>query len=749
MRVLVLVLCVLGFWGRVLAADSTFVPQVHPCLEVSRCTSSIKIDGEINEDAWKCCNKASHFTAAMPIPGTRPPVETDAYLTYDDNYLYVAMIAHDPNPKEIQAPLVPRDRIFDGDFMGIILDTYGDASRAFELYVNPRGIQGDLFWSSNGNEDGSYDMVFESEAKITDSGWQMEMKIPFRSLRFPDKPVQNFHCCFWRSYPRDVVYKSGWSSINLFIPCAFCQLGSITGIHDIHPSGALELLPAVVASESGSIADGETHFKNDPLKVSPSLGIRYSLGTATALEAAINPDFSQVEADAPQISANNTFALFYPEHRPFFQDGSDLLNTSIPVVYTRSINSPIVAGKVIHRDALNSIAYIGAADENSPIILPLEEKSIIVSDAGKSISNILRATHSFGDNFYIGAMATDRRYSHNGSNTVLGVDGRIQFLENVEFIMQGLYSMTKEQNDSALVTDTDRFDKAMHTAAYDGEYYTGTKLFASLQRFTPGLDVQLNYGETTPSFRAGNGYIFTNATRALFNFTGYKFPLETRPAFFQWLIEIDGSISLYESWNFDSWVKQRYVKPEIDLSLVGQTNLHFYYQPTYERFHNVNFPHLYTWNVNGETRPFEWMTFGGSVNIGKGIARFLDVPEQGKTTDLSFYARFKPWAGLLVEPSYSFSQLDSESGSGHYYSGAVYRTEFTYQFTRSLDLRLIVQYDGFAGIFEFDPLLTYRINPFSSFFIGSTHNYLTPLDSFSPKPTERHFFAKIQYLFQS
>jgi len=724
------------------SSDTTFHGNQKPTLKVKRRTAPITIDGNLDDAGWQNIDTAGGFCTSFPVHGLKPKVCTYAKMTYDDEYLYIAMIAEDSLPQDIRASYSPRDQIWNDDFMGIILDTYGDGSRSFEIYANPRGIQGDLFWTSS-NEDLSFDMIYETEAKISDKGWQLEIKIPFRSLRFPAAAVQNFHCSFWRSYPRDQVYKYSWADVNFFVPCAFCQFGSLTGIENIHSSGSFELLPAIVASQSAQRDQDAGHLINSDPKVSPSLGVRYALGTATGLEATINPDFSQVESDAAQISANTTFALYYPEHRPFFQDGADLFNTDITAVYTRSINSPIVAAKAIHRDDARSLAYIGAYDEHSPVIIPLEERSVVLSDVGKSFSNIARAAWSFGNNSRIGGLFTSRNFLGDGSNVVGGLDGHVQLFENVEFQAQGLFSYMQEPR-LAKNGDTGYFNNGKNTVEYDGEHFAGFADHIYLGRRTDGLDVQLSYDEYSPTFRAANGFVSNNDVRNISLWTGYKFPFPEN----SWLKEFDMSIRADYEHNFEKVMKSASFRPELDFSLPGQTTLHLQYRHNDERFHGIDFPNVNYVTFWGNMHPFPWGDFNFNITYGNNIARSLDTPAIGREIDLYLAASFKIFGSFIISPEYTFSRLDTIHRDAPYYSGAIYRTKFFYQFTREMSARLIVQYDEFSTALEIDPLFTYQLNPLTSIFLGSSHNYHTFDPSERLLPSDRQFFAKVQYLLQ-
>jgi hypothetical protein len=723
------------------SADTAFHPNVKPSLEVKRRVGEITIDGDLSDEGWKNAASADGFCNSFPVYGAKPPEKTSAKITYDDNYLYIAMIAQDSDTKSIRASHATRDHVYSDDFMGIILDTYGDGSRAFEIYCNPYGIQNDLFWTSS-NEDDSYDIVFESEAKITETGWQTEMKIPFRSLRFPDIPVQNFHCTFWRSMPRDQIWKSSWAAINFYAPCPFCQFGTLTGIEHVHPAGSFELLPSVVASQDAKSPDGGP-LVNENVQFKPSLGVRYALSTATGLELALNPDFSQVESDAAQISANTTFALYYPEHRPFFQDGADLYNMNINAIYTRTINTPIVAAKAIHRDDALSVIYTGAVDEHSPVIIPLEERSIVLGDAGKSISNIARATYSFGNDTKIGGLLTNRTFGSDGSNTVTGIDARVHLFENVEMSGQGLFSYTQEPH----ITkngDTSHFDNGKYSVEYDGEHFLGSAAHLSLSRVTSGLDMEFIYDELSPTFRAANGFIFQNDYSSFVGYIAEK--LFSHGA--SWYSKIYGNAAVQLIRNFEGQTKTMFAKVELGAVLAAQTGFDLTLQHAKQLYRGVEFPNINFATLIATSNSFSWADLGVTLGYGSNFSRNTDIPTLGKELDLNINAAFRLPIGIAIAPQYSYSRLDSMNGSGSFYNGAIYRLTVSGQFTRELSVRLIVQYDGFAKALEIDPLLTYQVNPFTSLYVGSSHNYNSFDTTNTLRPSERQLFAKIQYLFQ-
>jgi len=207
---------------------SAFQPNVKPAIDIRRASGPIQIDGDLSDAGWADAARAKNFTEIRPGDQTKPPVETESLVAYDDANLYVAFLAHD-DPKSIRATLQDRDAIWQDDFVGIMLDTYGDGAWAYEIFANPLGIQSDARWTSQ-NEDDGFNIIYQSKGKVTAAGYQVEMAIPFSSLRFPDKAVQNWRITFFRTHPRDSRRQYSWSTVSRDNPCFPCQFGTITGI---------------------------------------------------------------------------------------------------------------------------------------------------------------------------------------------------------------------------------------------------------------------------------------------------------------------------------------------------------------------------------------------------------------------------------------------------------------------------------------------------------------------------------------
>jgi hypothetical protein len=726
-------------------AKNEFKPNVKPILVVNPIQSSIVIDGDLNDSGWVNAALATNFTETWPGDQIKPPVETEVLMTYDDNNLYIAFKCYD-DPETIRASLRDRDECFSDDYIGIILDTYGDAAWAYEIFVNPLGIQGDLRWTPDG-EDSSFDIIFKSSSKITQKGWQAELSIPFSSLRFPNNPVQTWRATFWRNRPRESRQRSTWATIDRDNPCFPCQFGTITNIKNVKAGSSLELLPSLVGFQSGALNDlndPNSGFKNEDPDGEASLGIHYAFSPSIGAELTFNPDFSQVESDADQIDVNTTFALFYPERRPFFQEGSDLYNTWFDAVYTRSINNPSAATKVTGRLNRTSIGFISAIDENTPIILPFEENSEVLSTNTRSISNILRVKRTFGKDSYIGGMVTDRRLENDGSGTIFSADGILRFHKNYHIEWQTLFSHNEEPRDTSLTSDIDevRFNKDKHSAKFDGESFSGNALYASLERNSKFWDFDIDYWQASPTFRADNGFVTQNNYRKTVFWTGFGYFPNTKI-----FDEIYSNISFGKIWNYDGIHKDIWIQPELYFGFKGQTSVSIAYVASAERFHNKLFSGIRRWEFYTESNFYEYVRGGFYTSYGTSIARGEDPPVLGKNgLYLEIWSTIKPLAQFIISPSVLYSQLEHPDTEDVLFSGYIFRNRINYQFTRELFLRLIIQYNNFDDVVSIEPLLTYKLNPFSIFYIGSTMGYQEFGNDFSR--TSRQFFLKFQYLFR-
>jgi len=771
----------------VTVAQGDFSPVYKPSLHIGRVAGEIRIDGWLNDPGWRRAAVADHFVESSPGDQIEPPVATRAMMTYDDQYLFVAIVAQ-ADPKQVRASLCERDRTPGDDNLGVFIDTYGDAAWAYMFFVNAHGIQYDAIWSSVYGTDTGYDLIWEAAGQITDSGFQVEIAIPFASLRFPNRPEQEWRVEFHRYHEREVTYELTWSAYDRDESCWPCQWGSVTGISDVRPGRGVEIIPALVGfqagalnsrpryaeSDSGLVRIGDSlPFDNEDVDGDVSVSAKYALSSNSTIEFTVNPDFSQVEADADQIDVNSTTALSFPEKRPFFQEGSDLFRSRFSVVYTRSINEPDVAAKFTYRKGRSAVAYLGAHDRTSPIILPFSEFSSDVIEGGKSFSNIVRARQTFGTNSWVGLLATDRRLDGGGSGSTLGLDGILRLTKSLKFNWQLTGSHTSEPDDTTITSGQRYYDfrgdslvyyneflfDGKHTAAYDGESFRGHAVLADFDFEIRNFWATSAYLEKSPTFRTDNGMETLNDRRYADFVAGYVFRFD------QGLLEsIRPDFSVYRVWNRDGKFKDEGAETNVSFYLRWmQVANHNQYAVGSEMYADSLFEGLWAAHHCLSSTPSQYVSFGGSINYGHKIAR--GYREMGSERYYTSWIDLQPINRLLWENSFSHITYTSVNTGVELFKGYIFRSKLSYHFNRKLWLRFVTQYNDFREAWDLDPLLTYQINPFTLFYVGTTYDYRTyhGMDSEGvcyvdnpemdachshTKLSGRQFFMKLQYLFQ-
>jgi hypothetical protein len=724
-----------------------YVPVYRPELEIFRASGPIAIDGDLRDSGWQNAARAANFAEHNPGDQTKPEVDTEVLITYDGSNLYLGWLCYD-DPAEVRASFCERDEIFSGDYVILCLDTFGEATLAYEISSNPHGIPGDLLFSSANGEDITYDMSFETAGRITEFGWVVEMAIPFTSLRFPDRHEQTWRMDFWRNRPRGSRYQYSWAAYDRDESCWPCQWGTVRGISGVKPGSGLEILPTVVAHQSGTLDEADK-FKNNDIDGDLGLGIAYDLSSELTAEATINPDFSQVESDVAQIDVNSTFALFYPEARPFFQEGSDLFETHFEAVYTRSINDPLLAGKMTWRKGANSVALLSARDEHSIIILPFEESSEFVEN-GKSYSNILRAKKDFGQQTYLGVVATDRRFDSGGSGSLVGLDGRVRLSPSDAMLFQVLGTYTREVNNPALGDTSLRsqyFDGGKYTAALDGESYWGHGWQVCLNRDTRDYEIGADYWERSPTFRAESGFEPSNNSRRANAWIGGILRFEDSKVW----DHIYTNSDFGRAWDFDGVKKDEWVRSNITFKLkAAQAEMHSQYLYSNELFGGKQFDGIWMAHTCLSIHPNGALSCGGNINYGHTIARHDLV--MGKETKYGLWADIRPIDRMLVEVSYTHDESDAVGTGERLFDQSLVWSRLSLQVMRELSARLVLQYNDHSDVWDIDPLITYQISPLSIFYVGSTRRY-RDLDQEADGRegwtlTDRQYFMKMQYLLQ-
>ena len=709
--------------------------------EITRATGSIIVDADLDDVGWADAARTDFFLEIQPGDNVDPPDPTEVKVTYDKDNLYVAFMAYSDRD-DIRATWQKRDQAWRDDFVAIIIDAYGDANAAVMIGSNPLGVQMDAL-NQGQHDDDSYDIIYESAGKITDKGFHVEMAIPFSSLSFPKKKIQEWKVTFFRSFPRDARHMVTWGGLDRSNQCWLCQLGTLKGIQGIEQKGKLEFLPTLIGSQSSEL-DENNALKKGSSEGEVSMGIKYSLSSDRVAEIAINPDFSQVEADEEQIDVNTTFALNYREKRPFFNEGADLTDTPVSVVYTRSINNPTGVGRIINRGQEDSWLLLSALDEDSPYIVPGEEQSF-TRMGSKSFSNIFRYKRSLNEGSFLGLIATDRRMVDNqGSGSVVGFDTRYRFNDTYQVEFQSVFSHTQEPDDSLLISSATFGDN--HTFTFDGESFSGNALKLEFDRNTEHWRMEVGYDHRTPTFRAENGFVTNANNRRIF---GQSLWIYFPNNFFS---QVLGGVHAGVEHNFDGVQKAKYIALFSNLAMPRQTRLNVMYARRMQyRFKDTELNGTYDIKINLNSQFSERYQFG--TNIGRHVApvRFLEVPEEGRLAVLEFWTRMQASDRLNVGLSYNSQKMTTMDRKTDYFSGYTTALRASYQHNKSLGFKVLTQYNDFSKDFQIQPLLTYQPSPFTIFYIGSTSNQNVDGLAFdniqNGMLTDRQYFMKIQYLF--
>jgi hypothetical protein len=383
-----------------------------PTAEVPRVEATVQIDGRLDEPVWGRATRLTGFWQYQPVDGRPAEEETEILVWYASDAIYFGILARDRNPRAIRATVADRDNIDNEDYVVLDLDTFHDRRRAFFFGVNPLGVQSDGVRSEGagqvsslipGSVDKNPDFTWDSKGRITERGYEVEVRIPFKSLRYPSGDPQSWGFNATRVVQRS-AYTNTWTDVRRASASFIGQEGAIGGLHDMRHGVTVEAQPFVTATADGFRDEGSGDFSRED--VNPDAGLNLRLGFSSyALDATANPDFSQVESDEGQVTVNERFALFFPEKRPFFLEGIELFGSPQTLVYTRRIVNPKAGAKLTGKFGQLGVAHLTAVDETL---------------AGNAWFNITRLRRDLGRNSIAGVTFTNRDQTGNHNRVLAG-----------------------------------------------------------------------------------------------------------------------------------------------------------------------------------------------------------------------------------------------------------------------------------------------------------------------------------------
>lgn len=457
----------------------------------------INVNGVLDDPAWQSAVKIDVNNEIYPGNNIKPPVRTEGYLISDTENIYIGIKAFDPDIKKLRANYSDRDQVFNDDTVGVAFDTFNSGNRAFYFAANPYGIQIDMIFSNGGQyEDPAWDAIWESTGKITDEGFVVEFKIPFNAIQFNgSEGDKEWGILIFRSYPRSKRHIISSNTIDRDNSCWVCQLHKARGFKEAAPGKNIEFDPTLTAIHSETRDDfPDGQMEKDLSKIEPGISGKWGITPNLNLSFAVNPDFSQIEADAAQLDINTQYALYYNEKRPFFLEGKDFFNTPMRALYTRAVADPDFGLKLTGKLNKHALGMFVTRDNTTNLIFPGAEGSDDTTLEEKVWSSSFRYRYDIGRSSTIGVLMTDRE-GDNYFNRVGGIDGLFRISKSDTLSFQFLGSSTMYPDNIS-----EEFDQKPGN-------FEGTAFTTSFQHTKKTWNARVAYQDYSPGFRADMGFI--------------------------------------------------------------------------------------------------------------------------------------------------------------------------------------------------------------------------------------------------
>lgn len=733
----------------VLFSQTTNAQQIecnrHVLAEINQ---EISVDGVLDEAAWKNATKMELAYENNPGEGTPAPVKTEVYFYHNGQSLFVAFKAYDPEPENIRASLRDRDALWADDNVGIIVDTFNDERGAFEFFVNPLGAQADMKMddSDGWNEDDSWDAIWDSAGQITDFGYVVEMSIPFSSIRFPESDSEKiWNIAGWRNYPRDVRIQMATHKRDRNIKCNLCQFQQLVGLKGVKSGNNVQLTPTLTMSRSDEKPDVPGSWQEGSVDVEPGLDIRWGITQDMILNATINPDFSQVEADSGQLDVNNTYSLFFPEKRPFFLDGASYFDTSnFNFVHTRNIAEPDVGVKLTGKTNEHSYGFMLANDNNTSFLMPGNQGSDIATLDEESEIAIARYKIDIGARNNVGVLMTHRS-ADDYHNTLLSLDGSYWFNDTDNITYQVARSETANPE---MVIEDFEVDEEQSDQALSVGYSHSTRDY----------NLRANYTNIGEDFRADLGFqTRANIERVVLggrrNYYGDDGDMFTRWGYFgDWdkTYDQDGNV-----------LEEEY---EIHGNLEGKKQFYTNFGVVHrERFYDDEYFDETQFMMFARFNPWAKVRVGNFFRFGKQID-FANT-QLGDVLDIEPFIEWDVNEHLNININYNYSQLDVDDA--RLYTANQADIRIGYQFDMRSILKFVVQYTDIkrdADLYTYDDIedrpeskeryfstqliYSYKINPQTLFFVGYSDGGYQDDDLENLERDQRTVFTKFSYAWQ-
>ena len=712
-------------------------------------TNPIILDGILSPNEW---------ANAIPIelnyeinPGNNSPAKkkTLGYITYTDTDLYIGFHAYD-DPKNVRASVRSRDDFAmyrQDDIVMVRFDTFADGRNNYILVANPFGSQFDVrainALTDDKRYDGSFNMDFETAGTIVSDGFQVEFKIPFSSLPFPNGQDQKWHFSLARKYfdENNVEVEIQNQTFDRNNPCQVCQTTEVLILNDITIKKRIELLPYVAGNLSGEKESITAPLDYNSFKPNAGLGLNLDLSKNSGLEITLNPDFSQVEADVTQIDVNSSFALEYPERRPFFNRGTDIVNFTDGAFYTRSINNPLVSTKLLSQAKKSRIYFLTALDQNSPYQIAGEDRSYL-GQGGQSFVNVFRYQRLVNKNTRLGFVTTNRYYKEGGYGNLFGTDGWFLISKNWRLTYELLANFNQEP-EADWIESQDAIKG--RSVALNQDKFGGSALYFQLYRNTEHWKSYVYYRNITPEYQANVGFVVKNNRRWGTFFHEYQNFINKKGLQF---FSVGTKADL--NYTFQNYLKAISIDGILSVKTLLNTTLQYTYDwDIFKNFLGRDYRNLGKSELNLQSNPSESFSLMIRSTFGKDLAYNEENPDVGKEFTLFLMPSFQLGNKVNLSPSIRYATLKDLTTQKNYFEGAISRFSARYQFNNFFSVRIISEYNSFADRFFIQPLVQWNPNPATVFYVGGNQNSIEDFNDefYSPfRVDQTQFFLKFQYL---
>lgn len=746
---------------------------------VPRLAAEVRIDGALDDDAWGEAARLAGFSQYRPVDGRPAADSTEVLVFYTATAIHFGIRAHELHGQVVRATLADRDNIGADDQVQLLLDTYDDDRRALLFGVNPLGVQqdgvqsegSDPSQSAGGRFDGvvdiSPDFAFESRGRVTPWGYEVEVRIPFKSLRYQQADPQRWGLQIKR-FTQHSGHEDTWTKAVRANASFLVQSGHLTGLTGLRRGLVLELDPEFTASLGGTPAPDEGWRYESP-RAQAGGNLRWGMTSDVTINATVNPDFSQVESDVGQVTVNERFALFFPEKRPFFLDGLEQYDTPNRLIYTRRIRDPVAGVKLTGKRGSTAVAYLGAADD----------RRFAAGGERTPVFNLLRVRRDLGTSSTIGVVHTDRMEG-SAYNRVSGADARVVWRRIWFSSAQLAGAWTRDPSggsrrgalwDLVLADRTGR--------AYGNNY--------SLRGVTPDF-------ETQSGFVPRRGIVEGRAAN--------RFSLYGRPG--APVQQLTTFIAASPLWRYDDFpgggTFEGRISQFVTAALRGGWGLRADVTNAHQRFDEATYagyrvvsgsdttvlPHprgqygMWSAALGGST-PNRAFSLGAEVRYGTAVI-FAEAA-RGRFRSAALSSAWRPTAALRIETSVVHQRLARVRDGSRFSTATIPRLKTEYQLTRAIFLRYIGQYvaqnrealvDARSGArllpsalgaaifgpadavldnqFRNDFLFSYKPTPGTVFFLGYGAS-LVEAEAFAFRPRELRrtadgFFLKASYRYR-